>query len=79
MLSKNEAKKADKGFSALSTGLRYACNETAFNSLEKLLDGVIIGGKHDVNTQKMLYNDLAANNDGTCGEKVHAFIMDKLR
>lgn len=79
MLSKNEAKKADKGFSALSTGLRYACNETAFNSLEKLLDGEIIGGKHDVNVQKMLYNDLAANNDGTCGEKVHAFIMDKLR
>lgn len=78
-LDRSEAKLADKGFSSLSSGLRYACNETAFNSLEKFLDGKIIGAVHNETVQKLQYSELAANNDGTCGEKVHKFIMENLR
>lgn len=77
-LQRDEALKAIKGFGKTSTHLRYSCGENAFNSLEALLSGNLQGDKFNKAVQKAAYNDLAANNDGTCGKKVHMFIMSKL-
>lgn len=66
------------GFSEESDWMQYACDEGAFNSLEDLLDGRISGGAFDRERQLRAYERIAANNDGTCGEKVHGFICRSL-
>ena len=58
--------------------MQYACDESAYNSLEDLLDGNISGSSFDRERQLWAYEKIAANNDGTCGEKVHAFVCKSL-
>lgn len=66
------------GFCEQSDWLQYACEENAFNSLEDFLDGNISGAAFDRERQLRDYRKIAANNDGTCGEKVHRFVKDVL-
>lgn len=66
------------GFWEGSDWMQYACEENAFHSLENLLDGNLSGNAFDRERQLRAYEKIAANNDGTCGEKVHRFVRDKL-
>lgn len=66
------------GFAEESDWMQYACEEGAFNSLEDLLDGAISGNAFDRERQLQAYGKIAANNDGTCGEKVHEFLCGSL-
>ena len=50
----------------------------AFNSLEDLLEGNISGNAFHRERQLRAYGRIAANNDGTCGEKVHRFLCRSL-
>lgn len=67
------------GFCEESEWMQYACVENAFNSLADLLDGNISGQPFDRDRQLRAYGKIAANNDGTCGEKVHRFVCDSAR
>ena len=64
------------GFWEQSDWLQYACEENAFNSLEDFLDGNVAGAAFDRERQLRAYEQIAANHDGTCGEKVHGYIKD---
>ena len=63
------------GFAKLSEGLRYGCEEGAINSLQDLLDGTIHGTPFDRELQLAAYGEVAANHDGTSGEKIHQRAM----
>lgn len=71
---KEELKQHENGFNDSSQWLKYCCCENAFNSLENFLDGNIAGNQHDKEKQINAYNEIAVNNDGSCGEKIHEFI-----
>lgn len=66
------------GFWEQSEWLQYACKEDAFNSLTDFLDGNVTGAAFHRERQLRDYEKIAANYDGTCGEKVHGFIKDEL-
>lgn len=74
----DELKMYEPGFAESSEWLKYACQENAFNTLSDFLDGAITGGKFDSEKQIQAYGEIAANYDGTCGDKVHEFIRGKL-
>ncbi len=52
--------------------------ENVFNSLSDFIEGKTLGAKFDRDAQIKAFNEIASNNDGTCGEKVHKFIRQKL-
>jgi hypothetical protein len=64
------------GFEVFSEWQPYAMQEDVFNSLPDFLDGKIYGRAHDRQEQLRSYGKIAANYDGTCGEKVHRFLCD---
>ena len=70
----NELKQNEDGFNDCSQWLKYCCCENAFNSLKDFLDGNITGRPFDREKQIQSYGEIAANNDGSCGQKVHEFI-----
>lgn len=70
----DELKAHEPGFCHSSEGLRYCCNENAFNSIRNFLDDSIKGNRFDEDQQKAAYKEIASNNDGTCGVKVHEFM-----
>jgi len=70
----DELKQHEDGFNNCSQWLKYCCCENAFNSLKDFLDGNITGKQFNRENQMKSYGEIAANNDGSCGEKVHAFI-----
>lgn len=69
-----ELKVHEPGFCLSSEGLRYCCYENSFNSIRNFLDGEITGNQFDRNRQIKEYREIAANNDGTCGAKIHEFM-----
>lgn len=69
-----ELEKHEPGFKANSEWLQYACEENAFNTLADFLDGNTNGNKFDREEQIRAFGKIAANNDGTCGEKTHQYI-----
>ena len=73
-----ELKNQEPGFAEQSEWLQYACGENAFNSLTDFLDGNITGAPFDRERQLSAYGSIAANHDGTCGEKIHRFVREKL-
>lgn len=91
-LKQNKAKKIDykfdihdlrnnaneKGFDVHSDALQYSCRETFFNSLDNFLDNKIAGKPFDKDEQLKSYGKISVNTDGTCGEKVHKAIIDKI-
>ncbi len=78
VFDEKELQEHTAGFSEESDWMQYACDESAYNSLEDLLDGNISGSSFDRERQLRAYEKIAANNDGTCGEKVHAFVCKSL-
>lgn len=74
----DELKQHENGFSDCSQWLKYCCCEGAFNSLKDFLDGNITGKQFDREKQIKSYGEIAANNDGSCGQKVHVFIKNVL-
>lgn len=72
----DELKQHEDGFNDSSQWLKYCCCENAFNSLKDFLDGNIMGGTFDREKQLTSYGEIAANNDGSCGRKVHEFIRN---
>lgn len=74
---KRELEKHTSGFDRTSDWISYSCMENAFNSLLDLLDNNIKGKPFDRDIQVQAYKKIAANSDGTCGEKIHQFISEK--
>lgn len=70
----NQLRQHEDGFNDCSQWLKYCCCENAFNSLKNLLDDNITGKQFDREKQLQSYGEIAANNDGSCGQKVHEFI-----
>ena len=64
----------EPGFRENSEWLQYACEENAFNTLPDFLDGTITGHAFDKAEQIRAFEKIAANNDGTCGEKTHQYV-----
>ena len=77
-LEEEDLARQPSGYAELSEWLRYGCEENAFNSLESLLSGNIQGGLHDREKQIAAYSEIAANIDGTAGEKIHRYAMQLL-
>ncbi len=71
--SQEELKKHEPGFHENSEWLQYACEENAFNTLTDFVNGTLIGDAFDKERQLRAYCEIAANSDGTCGEKTHLF------
>ena len=67
----------ESGFEQVSDWIGYSCMESAFNSLTDLLEDRITGQAFDRDKQIQSYQKVAANSDGTCGEKVYQFIKTK--
>ncbi len=72
---KEELESHEAGFGAWSETLGYACMENAINSLDRFLDGVTAGSPFDKEKQLAAYRGLAVNSDGSCGQKIHEYIM----
>lgn len=72
---KEELEAHEAGFGAWSEMLGYACMENAINSLDRFLDGVTAGSPFDKEKQLAAYRELAVNSDGSCGQKIHEYIM----
>lgn len=75
---RKELEEHEPGFMENSEWLQYSCEENAFNTLTDLLEGTLIGNAFDRERQVQAYNKIAANNDGTCGEKIHQFMCRRL-
>ena len=75
----DELRDHEPGFGEYSQWLQYGCEEDAFNSLPNLLDENITGGAFDKKQQTRAYQQIAANNDGTCGENIYSFIRRELQ
>ncbi len=71
-----ELKQHEDGFNDCSQWLKYCCCENAFNSLKDFLDGNITGQQFHRERQIISYKDIAANNDGSCGQKVHEYVKN---
>lgn len=74
----DELKQHEDGFNDYSQWLRYCCCENAFNSLKDFLEGNIMGKQFNKEKQIMSYKDIAANNDGSCGQKVHEYVKNTI-
>lgn len=71
-----EIENDELGFCACSESLPYACIESCFNTLRRLLDGKLVGNQFSLEQQFKAYKEIAANYNGRCGEKVHDFIKN---
>ncbi len=71
---RGELKSHEPGFQENSDWMQYACEEDVFNTLPDFLDGNITGNAFDKEKQIQAFSKIAANNDGTCGEKTHQFV-----
>ena len=70
----DELENSEPGFCKCSETLPYACVENCFNTLDRLLDGKILGNPFSQEKQAEAYRDIAVSQVGGCGEKVHEFV-----
>ena len=75
---RTDLEKGEAGFQKESQWLQYCCLENAFNSLPDFLDGNITGHAFDRQSHLDAYGSIAANHDGTSGEKIYEFVKEKL-
>lgn len=66
------------GFMEESEWMQYCLNEGAFHSLDNLLDDGVTDRGFDRERQIKAFSGINADMDGTCGEKVHRFVLDKI-
>ncbi|MBQ7497488.1 MAG: hypothetical protein IJU00_06610, partial [Selenomonas sp.] len=76
VLDEAELRRHVPGFCQMSEYDAYGCWEDAFNSLQDFVDNNISGNQFDRDKQLAAYSKIAANNDGTAGEKIYAYIRD---
>lgn len=74
---REEVRREAPGFCHLSEWVQYGCEENALQSLPALLSGTLPGAPFDAEAERAAYAKTAAN-IGTCGEKIYAFLKDKL-
>lgn len=74
----NELYENEPGFHKYSEWLQYACQENAFNSLPDFLNERIRGNQFNKDKAVQAYERIAANNDGTSGEKIFDFVLGEL-
>lgn len=74
----DELRLHENGFNDRSQWLKYCCCESAFNSLKDFLDGNITGKPFDREKQIQSFGEITANNDGSCGQKVHKYIKSTI-
>lgn len=74
-----EVKQHEPGFAVCSDWLQYACEEKALNSLKDFLDENLIGNAFNREQQVKAYGEIAANGDGTCGNKIHEFVTGSFK
>ena len=60
------------------TALAKNFHENSCVSLSDFLSGSILGKPFDRDKQILCFNQIAANNDGTCGVKTHNCIKHKV-
>ncbi len=70
----DELRENEPGFCEYSETLRYACIENCFNTLEKFLMGETVGNQFSKEKQRVIYEEIIADCNGGCGERVHEFI-----
>ncbi|MGN0345695.1 MAG: hypothetical protein ACI4DU_00245 [Lachnospiraceae bacterium] len=73
-----ELEKAVSGFGDYSEWLQYGCQEDALHTLRKLLKNELPGEPFSREKEIEAFAHIAANNDGTAGDKIHEFVMGKL-
>lgn len=74
----DELQSHEPGFRESDQWLQYSCQENVFNSLPDFLDGNVMGEAFDRERQVRAYREIAANNDGTCGEKIYHMVRQKV-
>lgn len=73
-----ELHNSEPGFWEISDWMQYACMENTFNTLPDFLNDKLIGNKFDKDRAILAFKRIAANGDGTSGEKVYEFVRGKL-
>lgn len=69
----------ENGFEKIHRNTEYSCRESRYFSLEGFLEHLAENKYTNIaDMRKMQSKDLAENADGTCGEKVVAFVKKKL-
>jgi hypothetical protein len=53
-------------------------NESFYLTPERFIEGVVSGEFAYNEAQAELYRSVNTNSDGTCGEKVHEYMMEKI-
>lgn len=66
------------GFTEQTDWMCYACQENSFHTLQDFLDGKLPGEPHDRERQLRDYQKIVVNHDGTAGEKIYHFALEKL-
>ena len=66
------------GFDRESEWLLYCGREDAFHSLTDFLEQRIMGKSYDQEKQIEAYQEIATNNDGTCGAEIYQFVCGKI-
>lgn len=74
----DDLREHEPGFWEISDWLQYGCTGSYFNSLGRFLDGNVVGSPFDRERQLKAYRKIAANNDGTCGEKIHRAVCGRI-
>lgn len=74
----DELRQNEPGFGEHSEWLKYCCMENSFNTLSDFLDGNVSGNQFDRSKQMEAYGEIAANHDGTSGDKIFEFVRNKL-
>lgn len=75
---RDEVREHAPGFSVDSQWMQYGCTENAFHTLRDFLDGSLPGMPFDRKKQLAEFSKINASVDGCCGERVYAFIKEKL-
>ena len=76
---REELQRQEYGFTSISVSLQYGCKEGAFISLSDFLEGTAAGHKFDKTQAADAYRKIAANGDGTSGEKIYGFIKENCK
>ncbi len=70
--------KHEPGFMEDSEWMQYCLNENAFNSLENLLDGRIIGNPFDRERQLAAFSKINVDKEGACGRNIYESAKGKV-
>lgn len=76
-LDYDELRQHQYGYAEESEWMQYSLNESAFNSLEDLIDQRLTGSAFDKERQIKAFSRINANTDGTCGHNVYRYVKEK--